>query len=51
MLDVTEWITPEQWKMRYQAAELSGDVGEDGYRLLGAAVDHSRPGHRLRVPR
>ena len=24
--------------MRFQAAELNGDVGEDGYRVLGAAV-------------
>ena len=37
-VDVTEWVTPEQWTMRFQAAELNGDVGEDGYRVLGAAV-------------
>ena len=37
-VDVTEWVTPEQWTMRFRAAELNGDVGEDGYRLLGAAV-------------
>ena len=36
--DVTEWITPDQWKLRYQAAELSGDLGDDGNRLLGAAA-------------
>jgi len=36
--DVTEWITPDQWKLRYQAAELSGDLGTDGYRLLGGAA-------------
>jgi hypothetical protein len=36
--DVTEWITPDQWKLRNQAAELSGDLGADGNRLLGAAA-------------
>ena len=35
---MTEWVTPEQWTMRFQAAELDGDVGDDGYRVLGAAV-------------
>ncbi len=37
-VDVTEWVTPEQWTMRFRAADLNGDVGDDGYRLLGAAV-------------
>lgn len=37
-VDVTEWITPAQWKLRYQAAELNGTLGSDGYRLLGAAA-------------
>jgi integrative and conjugative element protein (TIGR02256 family) len=37
-VDVMEWITPEQWTMRFQAAELSGDVGDDGRRVLGAAA-------------
>ena len=36
--DVTAWITPDQWKRRYQTAELSGDLGIDGNRLLGAAA-------------
>jgi len=36
--DVTEWITPEQWKLRFQAAELRGDLDDDGRRLFGAAV-------------
>ena len=35
---MTEWITPEQWKMRYQSAELDGDVGDDGTAVLGAPV-------------
>jgi hypothetical protein len=35
-VDVTEWVTPEQWMMRFQAAELNGDVGDDGRRVLGA---------------
>jgi integrative and conjugative element protein (TIGR02256 family) len=37
-VDVTEWVTPGQWTMRFQAAELTGDVGEDGRRVLGAAA-------------
>jgi integrative and conjugative element protein (TIGR02256 family) len=36
--DVIEWITPAEWKMRYQSAELSGDVGDGGTRLLGTAA-------------
>lgn len=36
--DVTEWITQDEWKKRYQAAELSGDVSSDDRRVLGAAV-------------
>ena len=35
--DVIEWISPGEWKMRYQSAELNGDVGDGGARLLGAA--------------
>jgi len=37
-IDVTEWVTPEQWTMRFRTAELNGGVGDDGYRVLGAAV-------------
>jgi integrative and conjugative element protein (TIGR02256 family) len=37
-VDVTEWVTPEQWMMRFRAAELDGGVGDDGRRVLGAAV-------------
>jgi len=37
-VDVTEWMTLQQWKLRYQAAELDGTLGADGYRLLGAPV-------------
>ena len=37
-VDVTEWITPGDWKLRYQAAELNGTLGTDGYRILGAAA-------------
>jgi integrative and conjugative element protein (TIGR02256 family) len=36
--DVTGWITPEQWKLRFQTAELHGDLDGDGRRLFGAAV-------------
>ena len=36
--DVIEWVTPAEWKMRYQSAELSGNVADDGTRLLGAAA-------------
>jgi hypothetical protein len=36
--DVTEWVTPDEWRKRYQAAELSGDVSRDDRRMLGAAV-------------
>jgi integrative and conjugative element protein (TIGR02256 family) len=37
-VDVIDWVTPEEWRMRFQAAELSGDVGDDGRRVLGAGV-------------
>jgi integrative and conjugative element protein (TIGR02256 family) len=37
-VDVTEWVTAEQWTMRFQAAELNGDVDDDSRRVLGAAV-------------
>jgi hypothetical protein len=37
-VDVTEWVTPQQWTMRFRAAELNGDVDKDGRRVLGAAV-------------
>jgi len=37
-VDVTEWVTPDQWTMRFRAAELNGGVGDNGYRVLGAAV-------------
>ena len=36
--DVTEWITPEVWKLRFQTAELRGDLDDHGRRLFGAAV-------------
>ncbi len=36
--DVIEWITPEQWKLRYRLAELSGELDSSGHRLLGAAA-------------
>ena len=36
--DVIEWVSPGAWRMRYQSAELSGDVGDGGARLLGAAA-------------
>jgi integrative and conjugative element protein (TIGR02256 family) len=36
--DVTEWVTPEQWKLRFRAAELNGELDGDGRRLFGAAV-------------
>jgi integrative and conjugative element protein (TIGR02256 family) len=36
--DVIEWVTPAVWKMRYQSAELSGDVSDGGTRFLGAAA-------------
>jgi integrative and conjugative element protein (TIGR02256 family) len=36
--DVIEWVTPAEWKIRYQSAELSGDVTDNGTRLFGAAA-------------
>jgi integrative and conjugative element protein (TIGR02256 family) len=36
--DVIEWLTPAELKTRYQSAELSGDIADDGTRLLGAAA-------------
>jgi hypothetical protein len=44
--DVIEWITPDEWKMRYRAAELGGGASDSGHRLLGTG-NPAQPGHRL----
>lgn len=37
-IDVIEWITLQEWKLRFQTAELNGKLGADGFRLVGAPV-------------
>ncbi|MFD2420393.1 ThiF family adenylyltransferase [Amycolatopsis pigmentata] len=36
--DVTEWITPSQWKQRFQLADINGNLDDRGQRPFGAAV-------------